>query len=978
MPGPNNEFHGTFSTNPDGAFDYSFNSPQSDYGEDFVESLRKSRSNFGYEDRRRSIPDCRDLFAQDHRKWHQQGGYGHAATSRINGQQAGTSKFERCFSDVIGNDNMAGMECLPPPAQCSTPAPPVAHQFSEAEIYLIGSLRVPLGKFAETLEKYPPPPQYYRLPAVEKVAFVFYAALWERPYYDIDVFHKQFNREFYNFTANGVEDEEALYRICSEMQGRYLQLMKKQKVDALKQSFQERDDRRDPTEDGYQDKENVPNDHGGVGRRRSHLIQKPLFASPKIQIDGKTKRLIDTIQMFRGPLHPQTPSHQVTLYIERQIAKIIRADLGHGNAATDALVDCLVLWQLLHTIVQQHGKVTGPDMARLLLANGARVAPVEAAIPILQNAAIDEESRKAFDDYLLKGHIEEAIELAVKYDMFAEALLLARRVSPSKLDEIEMQYIGTRLHDQPMTTLLTVAANHKPPVLVSPPVDDFVSWRTHTAIVLANLNTPCAMSTIYEMGKFLATKNCHAAADFCFLAVALLNDSNVFAPPANGTSGSREHISLLNASLPNDEENSTNCAYGFSLTDLHATEIFAYGLSLSKGYSPLAGSIEFQSARVKYAQLLADLGLPRNAFGFATGIAAQIWDNYNLFPATMLNELCSIAEHTLTSNEDPKSAGTWIPELRNRIATLGAVPIPQIQPENLPTPTIQSPHYQAVQRSTVPMTSDTGDNVSDQRENTSQPDEAPSTVVASGSSESGRPAKPSFSIQTMEGSTNPPQTPSCAPPSRNAPETEREPGTPSVAETVQVNLAPTPSVPLQTHAPANLSPIKSNVNAPEPKPDQSPKSKGSRDAQGWLTGLKSTLATKFIRGRNEVHLPDDSNKKIVYDEKLGRWLGEGVEEEEAPPPPPAVRTSPTRPLAQSRTAPAVSGLLAARSGNVPRYYNGFGSSSVTKTDNVPPPDALYTPPTQQFGFIPRMPDSDPNFDPFSPALPEVKVESSQC
>lgn len=51
------------------------------------------------------------------------------------------------------------------------------------------------------------------------------------------------------------------------------------------------------------------------------------------------------------------------------------------------------------------------------------------------------------------------------------------------------------------------------------------SWRSHAAVVLANLNTPSALGTVYQLGCVLARRGLHAAADFCFLAVSLLMPS---------------------------------------------------------------------------------------------------------------------------------------------------------------------------------------------------------------------------------------------------------------------------------------------------------------------------------------------------------------------------------------------------------------------------------------------------------------------
>lgn len=116
--------------------------------------------------------------------------------------------------------------------------------------------------------------------------------------------------------------------------------------------------------------------------------------------------------------------------------------------------------------------------------------------------------------------------------------------------------------------------------------DDASGWRAHIAIVLANLNTESAIDTVYQLGLELARKEFNSAADFCFLAVNLLNPNfDAFRPPpvAGDESNARRHIKLINASLPDDEFHSTATRFAWSITDFQATEIYDYALKLASG-----------------------------------------------------------------------------------------------------------------------------------------------------------------------------------------------------------------------------------------------------------------------------------------------------------------------------------------------------------------------------------------------------------
>ena len=50
------------------------------------------------------------------------------------------------------------------------------------------------------------------------------------------------------------------------------------------------------------------------------------------------------------------------------------------------------------------------------------------------------------------------------------------------------------------------------------------------AIILANLATETAFEMVYNLGRVLAKREYHAAADFCFLAVSLLANYDPFQP----------------------------------------------------------------------------------------------------------------------------------------------------------------------------------------------------------------------------------------------------------------------------------------------------------------------------------------------------------------------------------------------------------------------------------------------------------------
>ncbi|VDK49788.1 unnamed protein product [Cylicostephanus goldi] len=285
--------------------------------------------------------------------------------------------------------------------------------------------------------------------------------------------------------------------------------------------------------------------------------------------DSHTTRLIDAAQTFKGPLLiGQTPTHSVRLYIERQIKRIKSCEVASENPRDNDVIDCLLIWQLLGMIVQQQGRVTGPDIARLLVEIGSvppRAVPLQhhshrdknntptdgaSTAVATRNGSSDTRGYDRFTDLLLGGHVQEAIESAIRDGLYADAMVVARRLlahDPAKLVEIEERFLATRPQCNPVVTLVSVATKKHVPILMNPTGDDSGSWRTHAAIVLANLSSQEAMESVcvtyssalpypycsllfkvYDLGKVLAKRDYNNAADFCFLAVAVLAGVNPF------------------------------------------------------------------------------------------------------------------------------------------------------------------------------------------------------------------------------------------------------------------------------------------------------------------------------------------------------------------------------------------------------------------------------------------------------------------
>uniref|UniRef100_A0A1I7TNG6 Protein transport protein sec16 n=1 Tax=Caenorhabditis tropicalis TaxID=1561998 RepID=A0A1I7TNG6_9PELO len=587
------------------------------------------------------------------------------------------------------------------------------HPGDEA-LYYCGVVHVNMDTWRRLTEKQGIAPEFYELNPIEKAAFMFNTVVFKMQPSKVDDFRNRFNREFYKCTCAGDSNDDALFKVCRSMQQLYIKRCEQKKLAEQNMKANLFSDDTDGVIMHYSSNPVEP-PRSIIVKRQSEINSVynesvnnydiynngPLkFTCPhtfmnistggqviSIQPDQSVSAVvfddiksvlkdIDTLQVkdaamsFKGPLIPhQSASHSVRLYITKQIESISHSAVAE-NAESDDVVESILVWQLLETMVKQQGNITGPDIAELLAKVASQPVNIEApAQPTNITPALNK-----FTEFLLGGHIDEAVEHAMRNGLFADALILTRRLFPNderKIEQIETRFLQTRSLNNPVTTLVSVAKGEKPPVLTNPPLDDHMSWRTHAAIILANLGQrETALSTIHKLGEALAKRDYNCAADFCFLVCGVLGGKNPFEPIAapDGEEDYRGHIPLVNSDIPDNEQN-PKCHYGFLISDLHATEIFDYAIRLKETNreSLLARSVEYQTTRLKYAKLLSSHGFNSDAYRYCTQIACDIWYHWNMFPVDFLLELCDLAEAINHKADVNPQETQWIYNFREMI-----------------------------------------------------------------------------------------------------------------------------------------------------------------------------------------------------------------------------------------------------------------------------------------------------------------------
>uniref|UniRef100_A0AAF5PMQ3 Protein transport protein sec16 n=1 Tax=Wuchereria bancrofti TaxID=6293 RepID=A0AAF5PMQ3_WUCBA len=994
------------------------------------------------------------------------------------------------------------------------------------EFYYFGVIQLPQERVEYIMRRLPPPPEYFQLPAIEKAAYLFYCVLYRHHFLSVDLFHKKFNREFFSYMCEGDSAEVALWKICKHTQDEYIakrsinqlkayEMSQKQLFSDEHETLDSRQSERGSRCDVEDDSDQLSIDSAakepmkfrvphsflkfGVGgkaiilnvQNSENILEirdlKSLFGNQKLL------RISNAIESFRGPLIAGfTPTHSVHLYIQRQIELILKSEAYLANPSNSLESDCLLIWQLLEMLVQQQGRVTGPDLSRLLMATcnvpeQRRHSKEKLSLHTtnFNEFSVDSKAYDRFTQLLIGGHIKEALESAIKDGLYSDAMILARRMcanEPQELEKVETAFLSHRSEMNPVMTLLSVANGQPAPVLTSPPMDETNSWRSHVAIVLANLNNPTALGTVHQLGCVLARRGLHAAADFCFLAVSLLISSyNPFQPiPKSDDMNAdiRRHITLIHATLPGEEMN-YDFSKNFSIIDLHATEIFHYSTKLANNGSLINfnTSIAYQLHRLDYAEMVSEFGNSAgDAFRYCVEIAKEIWDRHHEIDIEQLERLYELAERLKFVASAEANSTVWLPALRSFIDNqkkmteeskviqddaitvidhndedVGLIMIPKVSPQmeapvnftenndnqkndfaNTATLGSETVKWhigqEAATFSTIPVKQHEAENQkaaenNDYRMQLAQQQERVETY--SNTNVSINPQYPSLPpvLQTstndsVENSiTN--HTTIVSPSLLQANEQishetvqnyyddstydwkilkmkqqtdSKGANNEIVAECVTDNntstisheniphgmeakvpngMLPTGTTGRQiqgTFQSAHLSSIIQNSELSFSSQQQSNMVKKDEKANngeklindhrqnpGLFSKLKATIA-KAIPSSNEMILPDDKHPSIVWDPKLNRYVGEGIEEESVPKPPPSITG--TSEKLNGSTYGKTGGLTAARLSGGSRYFNPLIETSSSKPATHTAPLLPPVPASASFGFIPSMPDEN--------------------
>ncbi|XP_012990575.2 protein transport protein Sec16B isoform X1 [Esox lucius] len=348
---------------------------------------------------------------------------------------------------------------------------------------------------------------------------------------------------------------------------------------------------------------------------------------------GETQDQQD-MRQFPGPLAREDLHKVDAISFALQRAEACMKDEKLQDKSSAAL-----LWNLLVLLCRQNGRIVGSDIAELLMKNsqgcGDSRSPEgsEAATLIdlsegpspetdtldgadlltgtsssISTADTREKDMQGYTKLLLAGRKKEALDSAMKSDLWGHALFLASKMDNRSYTTVLNRFTGQLAPSDPLQTLFQLLSGRIPAVSTSYLSEKWGDWKPHLAVMLSNeTGDPVAhQKSIITMGDTLASRGLLHAAHICYLTA--------YAPFGTYTAKTERLVLLGNSqSLPFKEfaQNS----------GIRCTELFEYCQRLGdKSFSIPS----FQVYKFLYACRLLDVGLPFQAYHYCEVIGMSL------------------------------------------------------------------------------------------------------------------------------------------------------------------------------------------------------------------------------------------------------------------------------------------------------------------------------------------------------------------
>ncbi|XP_078325868.1 uncharacterized protein LOC111124202 isoform X11 [Crassostrea virginica] len=380
-----------------------------------------------------------------------------------------------------------------------------------------------------------------------------------------------------------------------------------------------------------------------------HLVKvipnRPAEGQPAIvEIHDLNEMLQDNpeteeLKNFPGPLvRGDTHKNDVLRYCQ------MRAKACAENVQLTDRDSAELLWRFLELLIKQNGTFVGTDIADLLLDGhepttvdysmmGLKINPssdtldedfdetVNMSVTTSDRSVISrgrkshEEATDRFRHLLLYGRKKDALDWAMKNNLWGHALFLASKMDSRAHANVMTRFANSAMKmNDPLQTLFQLMSCRQPAAVTCVVDEKWGDWRPHLAMVLSNpTGRDIDKKSIMTLGDTLASKGFLHASHFCYM-MAHVNFGSYRKKTAKMVLVGSNH------SLPLSEF-ATNEA-------IQCTEIYEYANSLG---NPSYYTVNFQSFKFLYACRLAENGFAQEALQYCEAISTVILSSPTLF-----------------------------------------------------------------------------------------------------------------------------------------------------------------------------------------------------------------------------------------------------------------------------------------------------------------------------------------------------------
>ncbi|XP_033732469.1 LOW QUALITY PROTEIN: uncharacterized protein LOC117321945 [Pecten maximus] len=400
---------------------------------------------------------------------------------------------------------------------------------------------------------------------------------------------------------------------------------------------------------------------GPGGQMVKVLPNNPKYGQPATveihEVDELLQENMETeeLKSFPGPvIRGDTHKNDVLSFCQRK-ARACAENINMIDRESAELI-----WKLLELLIKQNGTVMGTDIAELLLdghepttaeysmiglkisqsmdnldqelddtteVNASTVSVTDRSV--INRGRSREEATDRFRHLLLYGRKKDALECAMKRNLWGHALFLASKMDSRTHANVMIRFANTAMKmNDPLQTLYQSMSGRQPAAVTSIANDRWGDWRPHLAMILSNQGSKPDLDkkSILSMGDTLASKGFLYASHFCYM-MAHASFGSYYKKTAKLVLIGNNH------SLPL-EEFTTNEA-------IQCTEIYEYAMSLGNSTFFLSN---FQYFKFLYACRLAENGFPQEALQYLEVISRYIQRAPIFFQSTLVKLVYDMAD----------------------------------------------------------------------------------------------------------------------------------------------------------------------------------------------------------------------------------------------------------------------------------------------------------------------------------------------